>query len=138
MDQTYAIATEAQKCFPPNLKHFVILVPVDLLYYISNMERRTAEDKQRWERMESIRLGTFDPRVMLGCSGNWDEWLDGGELSDVEEDGISGLTDYADFIAPLTYPSWPRDHLDDEEKDTWLEVVLRDRMRKKFLASQKK
>lgn len=137
MDQTYVIASEAQKYFPENLKYFVILVPVDLLYYISNLERDTPEDEKRWEHMESLRLGTFDSRVILGCSGDWDQCFDGGELSNVEEDGILGLDDYTEFIACLKYQRRPRDHLFEDEKDTWAEVVLRDQKRKEFLASQK-
>ncbi|KAF9453626.1 hypothetical protein P691DRAFT_800263 [Macrolepiota fuliginosa MF-IS2] len=139
MDQTYTIAAEAQKCLPPNLKHFVILVPVDLLYNIASFERKTAEDKQRWDRMESIRFGTFDPRILLGVSGNWDEWLGDGELSDVE--GVEDiLLYYVQIVAALAYPSWPRDHfdrIDGEEMDPWFEVMLKDRKRKQYLASLK-
>ncbi len=89
VDQAYAIATEARKCFPPNLKYFVILVPVDLLYYITSKER--VSNLQRWERMESLRFGTFDPRVMLACSGKWDDCFGGGELSDLEGHEIENL-----------------------------------------------
>ncbi len=148
MDQVYAVATEAHKCFSPNLKHFVILVPVDLMLRICNMEREAPEDKERWGRMESIRLGTFDPRVMLGCSGNWDQWLDDGQLSEVDDETEDTLVEYCRVVPCLTYPSWPRDRLnevaeegevDDEgEIDTWRDVMVKDHKRKLALASQKK
>lgn len=142
MDQTYAIACEARKCFPPNLKHFVILVPFDLLYKIASLEQKKAKDKQRWERMESIRVGKFDPRIILGCSGDWDTWLDGGDLSDVEDDQIGRVTDYTQLMAIVTYQRWPRDYLsrasDDEPIDTWKEVEEKDQKRKKLLNSRKK
>lgn len=145
VDRTYAIATEARKYFPPNLKYFVILIPVDLLYYIMDAFSKDGddepEDDERWERFEDLRLGTFDPRIVLGCSGNWDDWFDGSELSDVEEDQIKNLVTYTGLMPLFTYPRWPRDHLDEDEMDTWKDVELKDRRRKAFaalLASKKK
>ncbi|KAJ3565114.1 hypothetical protein NP233_g7848 [Leucocoprinus birnbaumii] len=137
MDLVYPIAMEAQKCLPGNLKHFVILVPMDLLYYISFMKCSTAKDKQRWDRMESIRIGTFDPRIMLGSSGDWDTWLD-DNISDYTEEGEESLLKYCQFIPQLTYPSWPRAYLAEEEEDTWEEVIRKDRKRAHFLASRRK
>ncbi|KAF5362439.1 hypothetical protein D9756_002414 [Leucocoprinus leucothites] len=137
IDLVYAIATEVQKCLPRNMRHFVILVPVDLLYYIPPMKHSTSKDKERWDKMESIRIGTFDPRIMLGSSGDWDKWLD-ENLSDADEEGEDALREYCQFIPQLTYPSWPRDYLMNEEEDTWTEVIMKDRRRVRFLASRKK
>lgn len=69
IDQAYAIATEAQKCFPPNLEYFVILVPSCLLYRVCHLDRETIDfaDEERWKWAESLRCGTFDPRIMFGC-----------------------------------------------------------------------
>lgn len=96
--------------------------------------KHEALDMRRWERMESLRLGSFDPRIMLGCYGDWEDWRSNGAI---EGDLAKVLADYNFFVPRLSYPTWPQDHLDEEEKDRWAEVLLKDRKRKKFLALQK-
>jgi len=51
---------------PNNLKRFVIVVPEELLCQMTVVSPDTTEMEKR-ERVENIRLGTFDPRIMLGC-----------------------------------------------------------------------
>lgn len=134
MDQAHVIATKARNCFPPNLEYFVILIPIIFLYHICNMEHE-GRDTQRWERMESLKLGSFDPRIMLGCYGDLEDWYND---HNIEDDLVGNLVDYNSFVPCLSYIIWPQDHLDEDEKDRWAEVFLKGRERKKeFLTSQK-
>ncbi len=136
VDQAFTIATESRKHFPTGLKHLVIFVPLNLLYRVCNMEH-DALDKQRWEHMESLRLGTFDPRIMLGCYGDWEDWSSSGDITEVS--CVDKLRSYTDFFMPgLDYLSTPQDHRVKEETDIWAQVILKDSERKEYLALQKK
>ncbi|KAF5343970.1 hypothetical protein D9756_011434 [Leucocoprinus leucothites] len=85
-DKACAIACEMQKCFPSNLKYFVILIPIGVLYHIS-IACKTHKDEERWTKVEAIRLGQFDSRIMLGCMGDRGRWAD-HDILDYELDPI--------------------------------------------------
>jgi hypothetical protein len=130
IDQAYNIAVEAQKHFPKTLECFVILVPLFSLYYFSNQPRVTSEDEARWERIEAVRLGTFDPRIMLGSTD--DSW---NEVYALCGKGGSGqvFNEYLELIPNLDHQDCPQAW---QYFGSWEPVKKKYEKRKRALASE--
>ncbi|KAJ3569508.1 hypothetical protein NP233_g5002 [Leucocoprinus birnbaumii] len=132
-DHAYAMAKEVKGYLPRKLKHFVILIPVDVLYNMWTEVKEHGNEK-RWRRLQSIRLGSFSPRIMLGCvlDRDLDRWMDNGDmfeysadLDDLEEFGESWL-----YTTPIVInPTEPRGFCtyDGNPYGNWEEVDCKNR-----------
>lgn len=131
VDHAYNIAAEAQKYFPKKLEYFVILVPLLSLYYFSTKPRKTSEDEERWERLENVRLGTFDSRIMLGSTD--DSWNQIFSLANKGGD-LHVFKEYHKLIPNIDNQSCPQAWQDFEP---WQPVMKKYQERKDFCASQR-
>ncbi|KAF9453625.1 hypothetical protein P691DRAFT_25814 [Macrolepiota fuliginosa MF-IS2] len=96
MDEVIKVASQARRCFPPNLQYFVILINADLLW-----EAIIVKAPRRWGRFNAIRLGKFDRRILLGC-------FEGSGDFDVEEEDQEEINRYEELVAILPHPTEPK------------------------------
>ncbi|KAJ3555940.1 hypothetical protein NP233_g12090 [Leucocoprinus birnbaumii] len=127
-DHAYAMAKEVRAYLPTKLKHFVILIPVDVLYNMWT-EMKVHGDEKRWRRVQSIRLGRFSQRIMLGCvlDRDVDMWMeshhnfeyDAPDYEDLGEFGESWL-----YTTPIIFnPTHPVGrYAVDERYHDWVDV----------------
>lgn len=130
-----AIASEARAYCPPNLEHFVIPVPLGLLYH-TFLERERTKDEEPWKMLEDVRVGKSDSRIMLGSGGCWERWLEEEVEEEPEEEDAIDMREWMEIIPELEFPSWPI-HRPFKHKD-WKDVEVENRRRKKILASRMK
>ncbi|KAJ3569503.1 hypothetical protein NP233_g5007 [Leucocoprinus birnbaumii] len=105
--QAYTIAIEAQKSFPPNLKHFVILMSIHVIYNIAIRRRAMRADDETWKKFEDFRVGLFDPRILFGCTGDLDSWDDLEILEYDREDEVTQTFATTISLQPQILPTQP-------------------------------
>lgn len=126
VDHACATAVEARKYFPPRLKYFLIIVPGEFFYSIPHTGVMTEEDKQRWGRVEDLRLGIFDERIVIG-----DDRRDYDPNPDYDG-ALNARKQLA--IVRSRYPNRAGDGVSVVDRSSWEELTWTVRRRKKMKA----